>query len=185
MKETADPTCQSTKLWQHTQYPLLNGHGTMNVLRLSRPCHFGQLRLHWMEQLQSQESIDSGCQVVIIRRDVWEKLSTPMKHEQVMFMESANGQANTTMGTIPSICFSVGEVSLYCLSKWSEMPPSNVSSVYLSCPLCLPSARSSMVAHISCSPIQTRGPPLRFPLMLRSSQGPAIHPALTRRIFNC
>src|SRR5882724_7690192 len=58
--------------------------------------------------------IDSGCQVVIICRDVWEKLSTPMKHEQVMFMESANGQANMTMGTIPSICFSVGEVILYC-----------------------------------------------------------------------
>jgi len=58
--------------------------------------------------------IDSGCQVVIIRRDIWEKLSTPMKHEQVMFMESANGQANMTMGMIPSICFSVGEVSLYC-----------------------------------------------------------------------
>jgi len=58
--------------------------------------------------------IDSGCQVVIIRRDVWEKLGTPMKHKQVMYMESANGQANTTMGTIPSICFSVGEVSLYC-----------------------------------------------------------------------
>src|SRR5882672_181426 len=58
--------------------------------------------------------IDSGCKVVIIRRDIWERLGTPMKHEQVMFMESANGQSNTTMGTIPSICFSVGEVSLYC-----------------------------------------------------------------------
>jgi len=56
--------------------------------------------------------IDSGCQVVIICRDIWEKLGTPMKHEQVMFMESAKGQANTTMGTIPNICFSVGEVSL-------------------------------------------------------------------------
>src|SRR5882724_6851450 len=59
--------------------------------------------------------IDSGCQVVIIHSDVWEILGTPMKHKQVMFMESANGQANVTMGTIPSICFSVGEVSLYCL----------------------------------------------------------------------
>ena len=58
--------------------------------------------------------IDSGCQVVIIRSNVWEKLGTPMKQEQVMFMELANGQANVTMGTIPSICFSVGEVSLYC-----------------------------------------------------------------------
>src|SRR5882724_11820837 len=59
--------------------------------------------------------IDRNCQGIIICRDIWEKLGTPMKHEQVMFMESANGQANTTMGTIPSICFSVGEVSLYCL----------------------------------------------------------------------
>src|SRR5882672_729103 len=58
--------------------------------------------------------IDSGCQVIIIRRDILERLGTPMEHEQVMFMESANGQSNMTMGTIPSICFSVGEVSLYC-----------------------------------------------------------------------
>src|SRR5882724_11980378 len=37
-----------------------------------------------------------------------------MKHKQVLFMELANRQANVTMGTIPSICFSVREVSLYC-----------------------------------------------------------------------
>src|SRR5882724_6610712 len=58
--------------------------------------------------------IDSGCQVVIIRKDICERLGTPMKHKQVMFMESANGQSNATMGSIPSICFSIGEVSLYC-----------------------------------------------------------------------
>src|SRR5882724_11040908 len=33
---------------------------------------------------------------------------------QVMFMESANGLSNVTMGMIPSICFSIGEVSLHC-----------------------------------------------------------------------
>jgi len=59
--------------------------------------------------------MDTGCQVIIICSNIWEKLGTPMKHEQVMFMELANGQANATMGTSPSICFSVGEVSLYCL----------------------------------------------------------------------
>src|SRR5882724_11323971 len=42
--------------------------------------------------------IDCSCQVVIICSVIWEKLGTPMKHEQVMFMESANGQANVTMG---------------------------------------------------------------------------------------
>src|SRR5882724_9373937 len=52
---------------------------------------------------------DSSCQVVIIHSNIWEKLRTPMKHKQVMFIESANGQANVTMGIIPSICLSVGE----------------------------------------------------------------------------
>ena len=46
-----------------------------------------------------------------------------MKHKQVMFMELANGQANATMGTIPSICFSVGEVSLYCLVQVVKNAP--------------------------------------------------------------
>ena len=43
--------------------------------------------------------LDSSCQVVIIRRDVWEKLGAPLKHKRAMFMESTNGQANVTMGT--------------------------------------------------------------------------------------
>jgi len=33
--------------------------------------------------------IDSGCQVIIIHKDIWERLGTPMKHEQVMFMEDS------------------------------------------------------------------------------------------------
>ena len=37
--------------------------------------------------------IDSGCQVIIIHSNIWEKLGTLMKHKQVMFMESANRQA--------------------------------------------------------------------------------------------
>src|SRR5882724_4029369 len=129
--------------------------------------------------------IDSSCQVIIIRRDIWEKLGTPMKHEQVMFMESANGQANMTMGTIPSICFSVGEVSLYCSVQVVRSAP-------FECLLGLP---FTSLASTKCQEfpdgsthllftIQTRGPPLRFPLMLRSPQGPAIHPALMKRIFN-
>src|SRR5882672_884329 len=46
-----------------------------------------------------------------------------MKHEQVMFMESANRQSNMTMGTIPSICFSIVEVSLYCLVQVIKEAP--------------------------------------------------------------
>ena len=67
--------------------------------------------------------IDSGCQVVIIHRDIWERLGAPLKHDQVMFMESANRQSNATMGTIPSICFSIGEVSLYFLVQVVKEAP--------------------------------------------------------------
>ena len=59
--------------------------------------------------------LDSGCQVVIICRDIWEKLGAPLKHKWVMFMESANGQANATMGMLPRIWFTVGEINLYCM----------------------------------------------------------------------
>src|SRR5882724_5979565 len=45
-----------------------------------------------------------------------------MKHKQGMFMESANGQSNATMGTIPSIFFSVREVNLYCLVQVRDSP---------------------------------------------------------------
>jgi len=57
---------------------------------------------------------ESGCQVVIIHKEILERLGTPMRHKQFMFMELANGQSNTTMGTIPSICFSISKVSLHC-----------------------------------------------------------------------
>jgi hypothetical protein len=58
--------------------------------------------------------LDGGCQVVILRGDIWEALGAPMRHDKVMMMESANGQSNATMGLLPRICFTVGEVNLYC-----------------------------------------------------------------------
>jgi len=67
--------------------------------------------------------IDSSCQVMIIHRDIWERLETPMKHIHVMFIELDNGQSNTTMGMIPSICFSIGKVSLYFLVQVIKEAP--------------------------------------------------------------
>jgi len=75
--------------------------------------------------------IDISCQVIIIHKDIWERLGTPMKHKQIMFMELANGQSNGTMGTIPSICFSIGKVSLHC-------PVQVVKEAPFECPISLP-----------------------------------------------
>ena len=130
--------------------------------------------------------IDSGCQVVIIHSTLWEKLRTPIKHEQVMLMELANRQANETMGTIPSICFSVGEVSLYYSVQVVRNALSNVSLVYLSFPLHLPSAGNFQIgAHTFYSPTQTQGPPSQLQPMLNSLPSVVTHPVLMRRNFNC
>jgi len=67
--------------------------------------------------------LDSRCQVVIIRRDVWEKLGAPLKHDQVMFMESANSQANVTMGTLQRICFTVRDINLHCMVQVIQEAP--------------------------------------------------------------
>ena len=67
--------------------------------------------------------LDSSCQVVIIRRDIWEKLGAPLKHNQVMYMESANGQSNVMMGTLPQIRFTVGEINLYCMVQVVQEAP--------------------------------------------------------------
>jgi len=78
--------------------------------------------------------IDSGFQVVIIHSNIWEKLGTPMKHKQVMFMELANGLENATMGQFLAFVSQLVKSASTAQSKWSEMPLSNVSSVYLHIP---------------------------------------------------
>src|SRR5882724_8018332 len=65
---------------------------------------------------------DSGCQVIIICRDVWEKLSTPMKHEQVMFIELANGQAMQPWVQFLVFASQLGKSASTAQSKCQEFP---------------------------------------------------------------
>ena len=58
--------------------------------------------------------LDSGCQVVIICQDIWEKLGVPLKQDWVMFMELANGQSYVAIGTLLRIQFTIGQINLYC-----------------------------------------------------------------------
>ena len=129
--------------------------------------------------------IDSGCQVVIICSDIWERLRTPMKHEQVMFMELANRKSIVTMGTIPSICFSAGEVSLYCLVKVVRNAPFE----------CLLSLPFMSLASTKCQEFpdgsthllftdQTQGHPLWFQPTLNSLPRVVTCPVLMRSILN-
>ena len=42
---------------------------------------------------------------------------------QVMFMESANGKANVTMGMLLRICFTVGDINLHCTVQVIQEAP--------------------------------------------------------------
>ena len=127
----------------------------------------------------SQGIINSSCQVVIICRDMWERLGTPMKHKQVMFMESATGKSNVTMGMIPSICFSIGEVSLYCSVQVVRNAPFQCLPGLPFTSLCQPSAMSFwMGVHTFYLPTQTQEPPLQFQLTLNSPPSVVSHPVV-------
>lgn len=64
--------------------------------------------------IKAEGILDGGCQVIIIRHDIWKKLGMPLRPDRIMFMESANGGSNPTVGMLPRVTFGVGEVQLPC-----------------------------------------------------------------------
>jgi hypothetical protein len=67
--------------------------------------------------------LDNGCQIVIIRRDVWRRLQVPLRPDRIMFMESANGGSNATSGMVPRVIFEIGNVRLPCPVQVVEDAP--------------------------------------------------------------
>jgi len=57
--------------------------------------------------------LDDGSQVISIRRDVWEKLKSPIHTNQAMTMESANGSRDRIMGLLPNLRVVIGECDFY------------------------------------------------------------------------
>jgi len=58
--------------------------------------------------------LDNGCQVVIIRLDVWQKLGAPLKHEPGHVHGVSQRPSYIMMGTLLRIRFTVGDItSLY------------------------------------------------------------------------
>jgi len=63
--------------------------------------------------IEVEAILDDGSQVISIRRDVWEKLKSPIHTNQAMTMESANGSHNRTMGLLPNLRVVIGECDFY------------------------------------------------------------------------
>src|SRR5882724_10188306 len=130
--------------------------------------------------------INNGCQVIIIFSNIWERLGTPMKHKQVMFLESANGQSNATMGMIPSICFSIREVSLHCQVQVVKEAP---FKCLLSLPFtCLTSTNSNIFwvgVHIFFSQTPRQVHLLLSQPMPKDPAEIILLPVIMKGIFNC
>ena len=57
--------------------------------------------------------LDGGAQVVVMRRDVWEKLRSPITSSKAMSMESANSTTAMTLGLIENQPVKLGPVTIY------------------------------------------------------------------------
>ena len=57
--------------------------------------------------------LDSGAQVCVMRRDVWEKLHFPINPDKAMNMESANATRSLTMGLVENLPMCLGPMKVY------------------------------------------------------------------------
>ena len=57
--------------------------------------------------------LDGGAQVVVMRRDIWEQLRTPIVANKAMPMESANASTSMTLGLIENHPVQLGPITIY------------------------------------------------------------------------
>ena len=56
--------------------------------------------------------LDSGSQIVAIRKEVWVSLGIPIRSDKIMMMEAANKTKSATMGVLENLPVSIGPVNL-------------------------------------------------------------------------
>lgn len=57
--------------------------------------------------------LDSGCQIVVIRKDVWQRTRLPLNGTESILMESANTNKDSTLGMIRAIKMTLGDMTYY------------------------------------------------------------------------
>jgi hypothetical protein len=84
------------------------------------------LQVSLNEEITAMAIIDSGCQIIIMRLDIWEKLGLPLLPDHIMVLELANGKSNAMKGMLPRVTFRVGEIRLPCPVQVIEEAPFEV-----------------------------------------------------------
>jgi hypothetical protein len=64
--------------------------------------------------------LDSGCQIVVIRKDVWQRSRLPLIGKESMMMEAANATTSNTLGLVRNFKVSVGDFSYFLLCQVVE-----------------------------------------------------------------
>ena len=57
--------------------------------------------------------VDNGSSIVALRKDIWEKLGTPLRSDLVMNMESSHSTVETTTGVLQDFPLQVGSSKFY------------------------------------------------------------------------
>ena len=76
--------------------------------------------------VQPECILNGGAQVVIMRRDIWEQLRTPLVANQAMRMESANATTTLMMGLIENYLVTIGSVTVFLQIQVVEDAPFKV-----------------------------------------------------------
>ena len=70
--------------------------------------------------------LDGGAQVVIMRKDIWERLQIPISQNHTMPMESANSSTTMTLGLVENFPVQLGPVTVYLQIQVVEDAPFEV-----------------------------------------------------------
>ncbi|KAF9643509.1 hypothetical protein BDM02DRAFT_3104313, partial [Thelephora ganbajun] len=70
--------------------------------------------------------LDGGAQVVVMRKDVWERLRAPITANKSIPMESANSGTTTTLGLVENYPVHLGPVTIYLQIQVIEDAPFEV-----------------------------------------------------------
>ncbi|KIO07244.1 hypothetical protein M404DRAFT_136304 [Pisolithus tinctorius Marx 270] len=66
-----------------------------------------------MDKLHVECILDSGCQVVALRRELWEALEAPLHTDMTMTLEAANQSKESTLGVIENATLRIGNVEAH------------------------------------------------------------------------
>ena len=71
------------------------------------------IRLQFGDSVEAECILDGGAQIVVMRKDIWEKLRTPITADKAQAMESANSETSYTLGLVENQLVKLGPIQFY------------------------------------------------------------------------